>query len=59
MKLKRNQSTHILTNRLTNQPTSTRQVVGRVHLGRDALEALSDIGTTPDDAPLQRIKIVK
>jgi hypothetical protein len=40
-------------------PPARPQVVGRVHLGADALEAFNDIGTTPDDAPLQRIRITK
>lgn len=35
------------------------QVVGRVHLGKESLESLSDISTTPDDAPIQRIRIAK
>jgi hypothetical protein len=30
-----------------------------VHLGREALEALSDLDTTPDDAPLPRVRIAK
>ncbi|KAI8469138.1 MAG: hypothetical protein J3K34DRAFT_522411 [Monoraphidium minutum] len=38
---------------------ATHQVVGRVHLGREALEALNGLSTTPDDAPIQRVKIVK
>lgn len=38
---------------------ATHQVVGRVHLGREVLEALSDISTTADDAPLQRLRIAK
>ncbi|GBF98906.1 hypothetical protein Rsub_11544 [Raphidocelis subcapitata] len=38
---------------------ATHQVVGRVHLGREALEALADLDTTANDAPLQRIRIAK
>jgi hypothetical protein len=34
-------------------------VVGRVHMGKEALEALNDLSTTPDDMPLQRIRIAK
>ncbi|KIZ04998.1 hypothetical protein MNEG_2960 [Monoraphidium neglectum] len=35
------------------------EVVGRVHMGKEALEALNDLSTTPDDMPLQRIRIAK